>query len=184
MRIREGQKAIDFTVTDIFGNEIMLHNFSEQRVLLSFFRYASCPLCNLRVKQLNEIFPILKSKGLKILAFFESPKESTLKYVGKQDLPFTVIADPDRLIYKLYSVEKSILGYILGGLSFKMFKALRLGYKIRDIEGQRTLLPADFLIDNFTIKRAYYSKRISDHLPIEELISLISNNSQKRSNIM
>ncbi len=79
-------------------------------------------------------------------------------------------------MYKLYGVEKSLLGYILGGISLKMLKALLMGYKIEGAEGQKTLLPADFLIDNLTVKRAYYSKKISDHLPIGELIDLISSN--------
>ncbi|MCK5140845.1 MAG: redoxin domain-containing protein, partial [Candidatus Heimdallarchaeota archaeon] len=78
MRIKEGQKAKDFTVKDIYGNEISLKDYKEKKLLLSFFRYASCPLCNLRVNQLATIFPKLDSKGLQILAFFESPKESIL----------------------------------------------------------------------------------------------------------
>lgn len=173
MRIKEGQKAKDFTVTDIYGNTISLKDFKEKKVLLSFFRYASCPLCNLRVNQLATNFPSLDSKGLEILAFFESPKESMLKYVGKQNPPFPIIPDPERIVYKLYGVEKSLFGYLLGGISLKMLKALRKGYKIEGAEGQKTLLPADILIDDLIVKRAYYSKRISDHLPIEELTELI-----------
>ena len=175
MRIKEGQKAKDFAVTDIYGNEISLKDYKEKKLLLSFFRYASCPLCNLRINQLATNSPSWNSKGLEILAFFESPKESILKYVGKQKVPFPIIADPDRIVYKLYGVEKSLFGYVLGGISLKMLKALLMGYKIEGVEGQKTLLPADFLIDNLTVKRAYYSKRISDHLPIKELIELISN---------
>ena len=181
MRIKEGQKAKDFTVTDIYDNEISLKDFKEKKLLLSFFRYASCPLCNLRVNQLATNFPSLESNGLEILAFFESPKESILKYVGKQNTPFPIIADSERIVYKLYGVEKSLFGYMLGGISIKMLKALSKGYKIGAAEGQKTLLPADFLIDNLTVKRAYYSKRISDHLPIEELTELISNNYKKNN---
>lgn len=183
MRIKEGQRAKDFSITDVYGNDISLQTYTNNKLLLSFFRYASCPLCNLRIQQLTEVYPKLKSKGLRILAFFESPKDSILKYVGRQDPPFPIVADPERNIYKLYGVEKSLLGYVLGGISFKMFKALRSGYKITDAEGEKTLLPADFLIDNLIVKRAYYSRRISDHLPIKEIIKLISNNS-KRHNIM
>ena len=181
MRIKEGQKAKDFTVTDIYDNEISLKNFKGKRLLLSFFRYASCPLCNLRVNQLATNFPSPASKGLEILAFFESPKENILKYVGKQNPPFPIIADPERIVYKLYGVEKSLFGYMLGGISLKMLKALRMGYKIEGAEGEKTLLPADFLIDDLIVKRAYYSRRISDHLPIEELTELISNNSKKNN---
>ena len=40
------------------------------------------------------------------------------------------------------------------------------GVFMRIKEGQKTLLPADFLFDDLIVKRTYYSKRISDHLPM------------------
>ncbi len=107
MRLKEGEKAINFTVTDLSGKTISLEDFKDKKILLSFYRYASCPLCNLRISQLIQQYNDLKKKGLVIIAFFQSPKESMLQYVGKQNVPFLLIPDPEREIYKLYRIEKS-----------------------------------------------------------------------------
>jgi peroxiredoxin len=169
VRLKVGEKAKDFSVEDLNGKSILLSDFKDKKLMLSFYRYASCPLCNLRVLQLMQVHDDLKSKGLHFLAFFQSPKESIGRYVGKQDAPFPIIADPERKVYKLYGVEHSWIGYLRGGVSMKMLKALLSGFMIGKMEGKRDLLPADFLIENLEIKKAYYGKKISDHIPIEEI---------------
>jgi hypothetical protein len=54
-----------------------------------------------------------------------------------------------------------------------MIKALWSGFMIGKMEGKKTLLPADFLIDDLIVKRAYYGKKISDHIPMDEIIDFI-----------
>ena len=169
MRLKKGSSALEFSITDIFGKKISLTDYSDQKLMLSFYRYASCPLCNLRVDQLIQEYDKLSSNGLSMIAFFQSPKESILKYVGKQDAPFPIIADLDRKIYKLYGVEHSWIGYIRGGLSRTMFRALKSGFRFGKMEGKRDLLPADFLIKDFKVHTAFYGKKISDHIPLEEI---------------
>ena len=139
----------------------------------NLFFCASCPLCNLRISQMIQQSDKLKEKGLHIIAFFQSPKASMLEYVGKQDPPFPLIPEPKRVVYKKYGVEKSWFKYILGGMSVKMLKALKKGYKVENMEGQKNLVPADFLLSNLVIKRAYYGKSIADHLPLEEIFNFL-----------
>jgi peroxiredoxin Q/BCP len=171
MRIVEGQPAEDFQMEDTFGTPIALNDYVGKKLLLSFYRYASCPLCNLRIAELIEHYPSFHDKGLYMLAFWESPKESILEYVGRQDVPFPIVADPKRNVYRLYGVESSWLGYIRGMLRLSGFyKALRKGFLPGKMEGEKALLPADFLIGpDLIIKKAYYGKDIGDHLPIEEI---------------
>jgi peroxiredoxin len=175
MRLVADEKAPNFDVVDLTGKKISLKDYKDKTVLISFYRYASCPLCNLRISQLIQEYDSLQSKGLHIISFFQSPKESMLKYVGDQKPPFPLIPDPKREIYRLYGVEKSWFKYIRGGMTRKMFKALRAGYKIKDMEGQKNLVPADFLVENLTIKIAYYGKSIADHVPIKELLEFLEN---------
>ena len=53
MRLQAGQAAPDFLRPDIGGKTIRLSDYRGRYLLLSFYRYASCPFCNLRV---NNIF--------------------------------------------------------------------------------------------------------------------------------
>jgi len=175
MRLKEGQKALNFKVEDIFGNEVFLSDYKGKKLLLSFYRYASCPLCNLRVNELIEYEPIFREKGMEMLAIFQSPKESIKEYVGKQDAPFPIIADPQRKLYKLYSVETSIWGTLRAVLKPSRFKeAMRRGFKLGKSEGAITQIPADFIIDgNLNISKLYYGKDIGDHMPIEQIINFL-----------
>ncbi len=90
MRMQPGQPAKDFTIEDILGNTIALTDYRDKHLMLSFYRYASCPLCNLRVQHLIQQYPSYNQKGLQMIAAFQSPPASIRKYVGKQDIPFPV----------------------------------------------------------------------------------------------
>lgn len=139
--------------------------------MLSFYRYASCPLCNLRVAQLIAQYPSLREQGLHLVAFFQSPRQSILETVAKQDAPFPIVSDPGRLIYELYGVESSRLGLAKGLLRLSEFwVATKKGLLSIASDGDRKLIPADFLVGpDLTIERAYYGKDIGDHLPLEEI---------------
>lgn len=165
MRLKNGDKLIDFEIEDFKGENIKLSDYKDKKILLSFYRYASCPLCNLRIHNLIQKYPDYKNKNLITFTFFESSKESISEYVGKQEPPFSLIPDPERKVYKLYGVEKSILKYILGLFNGKLFEAMFIrGFKIGRMENDKTIVPADFLIEDGIIKVAYYGKNISDHL--------------------
>lgn len=43
MKLKKGDKAIGFKTEDILGNKIDLEEFRGKKVLLSFYRGASCP---------------------------------------------------------------------------------------------------------------------------------------------
>lgn len=174
MKLRSGDKIIDFNIEDINGNMIKLSEYNNKKVLLSFYRYASCPFCNLRVQELKRNYDNYMSKGLEIIAIFESPKESILKYAGSQDAPFPIIPDPERKLYKDYHIEKSLFKFIKGLFNLKLFKAALLGFLPGRMENDKTMVPADFLIEGGIIKQAYYGKDISNHIPLDDIKKFIS----------
>jgi peroxiredoxin Q/BCP len=170
-RLQPGQPAEDFQVEDIFGRPVRLIDFKGRKLLLAFFRYASCPLCNLRISSLIREYETLQAKGLDVVAFFQSPSDSIRQYVGRQDAPFPIVADPDRVIYKLYGVESSWPKFILGSMRLgRLTKAAFKGFFPGKMEGSIPLVPADFLIGpDLTIAQVYYGKDISDHMPLEDI---------------
>jgi peroxiredoxin len=171
MRIKSGEVAKPFHVEDVHGHSISLQDYAGKKLLLAFFRHAACPLCNLRVHQLIQSYPALQANGVEILSFFESPKDKILQYVGKQDAPFPIVADPKLKIYKLYGVESSVLGMLRGLFRLSDFseaasKELMFFNPHNDI----ALLPADFLINpDLTIHTAYYGRDIGAHLDLSAI---------------
>lgn len=173
MRKSAGDKIIDFEISDFDGKSIRLSEIKSKKILLSFYRYAACPLCNLRIHELIKRYPEYRQRGLYVLAFFESSRESMADYVGKQETPFPLIPDPERRIYKLYGVEHSIWKYIKGIFNGRLIEAIKSGFHIGKMENQKTLVPADFLIEDGVIRQTYYGKDISDHIPFQEIENFI-----------
>ncbi|MDF1618421.1 peroxiredoxin family protein [Petrocella sp. FN5] len=173
--IKENSKANLFVAEDLFGNKISLEAYKGKKILLSFFRYASCPLCNLRVQELIRNQQLFKERGLEILAVFQSPKDSLLQYVGKQNAPFPIITDPEERLYKLYQVEASAFGMMKAMFKpGKFVQAAKAGFIPGKGEGSKTRIPADFLIDqNLKIAKAYYGKDIGDHMPLNTIFEFL-----------
>lgn len=167
MELKAGDKIIDFSIEDINGNIIKLSDY--KKVLLSFYRYASCPFCNLRIHELSANYKYYSDKGLEIIAVFESPKESILKHAGSREVYFPIIPDPSRELYKKYYIKKSILKFIKGLFNLKLLRAAKQGFLPGKMENDKTIVPADFLIEDGIIKQAYYGKDISNHIPIEDI---------------
>ena len=177
MRIQPGQPAKNFTIEDILGNSVALTDYKGKRLMLSFYRYAGCPLCNLRIHYLIQQHPLFVKKNLHMVAIFQSPRESILKYAGRQNAPFPVIADPQRILYRLYGIESSWPGFIKGSLRLSLvLSALMKGFLPGKMEGIKSMVPADFLIGpDLTVQVAYYGKDIGDHLPIERINEWLDN---------
>jgi len=173
MRLHAGQPAPDFLCPDIGGKTIRLRDYRGRYLLLSFYRYASCPFCNLRVHELMQHLPEFNQRGLSQVAVFQSTREGIMGHVGKQRPPFPIIPDPGHNLYRRYGVETSLYGFLLGLTlrTGKALKAMAKGFLPGRMEGSITLVPADFLIGpEGNILVAYYGKDISDHLPIETIL--------------
>lgn len=172
MRLKAGDQAIDFNIKDIQGNSWHLEDFKGKKLMLSFYRYAACPLCNLRVHSLSRKYALYKEHGIEMLAVFQSPKENIIKYTGKRNAPFPMIPDPERKLYKQYGVESSMIGLAKGFFTgtFLLPKLLKSGIRPGKIDGDTSLIPADFLIGpDLKIEKAFYGKDIGDHIPEKEI---------------
>lgn len=185
MVLKVGSKAPDFTLPSLAGEDVALSSFRGKKVLVSFYRYASCPVCNLRVAQMRKKHANLADEGnLQILAIFHSPMSTLESYVGKQDLPFPLLSDKDERVYKSYHVKASFFSWLFFQIfcCFKILYASARGYQIGRCDGNWFTLPADFLIDEEgTIQDTYYASRIDEHMPMTRIESFAFAQSSKPS---
>jgi thioredoxin-dependent peroxiredoxin len=175
MQIQAGAPAPHFRVEDIFGSPIELSDYAGKSLLLSFFRNAACAICNLRVHQLIQRYPAYRQAGLAILAVFESPRDSILQYVGRQDAPFPIAADPQARLYALYGVETSeskvAKTMTMPETQETILAAAAQGFVLTPEAGSNfNRMPADFLIGpDLIVQRAHYAEYVMDHLPVETI---------------
>jgi|VirMetMinimDraft_7_1064189.scaffolds.fasta_scaffold25199_3 peroxiredoxin len=170
--LTKNKAAVPFSGTDIFDNTIQLKDYKGKKILLAFFRVATCPFCNMAIQDLIRNHATFEEKGIQIIALFASSKEEILKYAGKQNPPFPILADPKFEIYKAYGVEISYGGMMKSMLNpKKVFKALSGGFFSMRSMKDKPIVPADFLIDeDQNIYKAYYGKDFGDHIPVTEVL--------------
>ncbi len=152
------------------GETLRLQSFKNKKVWLAFFRYAACPLCNLRVHEMIQQHSSLKRKGVEILAVFQSDAKTIARYVGKQNPPFPLIADPEEKLYERFGLKKGLWAFLHPANFLLLLKAIRLGFRGMSPEGTITRIPGDFLIaPGLKITREFHGKKIGDHIPWEEI---------------
>jgi len=156
--------AIDGTIFD-------LHSIEGKPFMLSFFRFASCPFCNMRMHELVKRYNELGS-DFTIVAIFDSSIDNLILHAEKHQALFPILADKDNQYYKIYGIEYSIVG-VIKGMLFRMPTLLRgmaKGYIPTTIKGKMTTMPADFLVDaQGIVHQEYYGKDEGDHLPFERI---------------
>ena len=175
MKLHPGMPAPAFHAVDLFGNPVDLSSYQGKSLLLSFLRNAACAMCNLRVHALIERHAEYRRAGLELVAIFESPAESMRQYVGKQEAPFPLIADPEAQLYALYGVENSeekvATTMAMPALHDMVATAAAQGFQLTKEEGSNFLrMPADFLIGtDGIILDTHYANFVWDHLPLTRI---------------
>ncbi len=177
MRLKSGDRAPPFRAEDVDGRSIEVGDGLARPLLLSFLRYASCPMCLLRVDELARAAPSLSAAGLDVVVVLHSPRERILRHT-RRSLPFAVIPDPERALYRLYRVEASIQRLILSTLLPSFFArwvaAIRSGHFGGAVDGEIGLMPADFIISaEGRIAHAHYGAHIGDHVDLTSAVTYV-----------
>ena len=136
--------------------------------MLCFYRYASCPVCNLRVHSVIESSPAWAADGLAVIAVFQSSADSIRQHVGRHDALFPIVPDPDMKLYERFGVEARRRGLFSWRVIKAALRAFAQGYRPGKIDGPFQRTPADFLIDTEgRIAIAHYGRDFDDHVPLD-----------------
>jgi peroxiredoxin len=156
------------------GEEINLDRYRGRKVWLAFFRYASCPLANLRIHEISKRHD-LSADGLQILAVFPSPRERIAAHVGKQNPPFPLISDPREELYVLYGLRAGVAGLIGRDVGLRTVQAAALGFLPGPTDGTITRLPGDFLIDRGgVVRHVHNGEDVDDHVAFERILEFMA----------
>lgn len=112
MAPEKGQKAPEFTGKDQDGKEVKLSDFKSKKVILYFYPKDQTPGCTAQACNLRDNFQELQKQGYVVLGVSSDSQESHQKFIKKQDLPFSLLADEDKTIHEKYDVwkEKNMYG--------------------------------------------------------------------------
>ncbi|HTS99425.1 MAG TPA: peroxiredoxin-like family protein [Streptosporangiaceae bacterium] len=161
-------------LTDIHGKPVRIPD-AERLVHLQFRRYAGCPVCNLHLRSLAARHDEIVAGGISEVAVFHSRPETMLEFQGQ--LPFRVIADPERRLYAEFGVGMMSPLVALDPRSWRAAgRAISRAPSLRGARGrgeQHLGQPADFLIaPDGRILAVKYGQRVDDHWSVDDLLDL------------
>ncbi|NLT51126.1 MAG: thioredoxin-dependent thiol peroxidase [Ignavibacteria bacterium] len=149
--LKENDKAPDFTLTDMDGNQISLNQFSGKKVVLYFYPKDMTSGCTQEACDFRDSHPEFNKLNAVVLGVSPDDAKSHKKFSDKYNLPFTLLSDSEKKVVEAYGVwkEKSMYGKKYMGV-------------------ERTT----FLIDeNGIIKKIFPKVKVTGH--IEELIEAL-----------
>ncbi|MBN1159531.1 MAG: thioredoxin-dependent thiol peroxidase [Bacteroidales bacterium] len=112
IQLNEGSKAPVFKGKDQDGKGLSLDDFIGKKVILYFYPKDNTPGCTDEACNLRDNYEALFSRGFAIIGISPDSEKSHMNFKKKYQLPFSLIADPDKQIIKAYGAwgEKSMYG--------------------------------------------------------------------------
>jgi peroxiredoxin len=143
-------------------------------VHLQFRRYAGCPFCNLHLRSIAQRHQELVAAGIREVAVFQSPPAELLAQQG--DVPFAVIADPERKLYAEFGVASSPRAILDPRAWLAGVRAVTRKRPSLPANRQQALgLPADFLLAaNGHVLACKYGMHAYDQWSADDLLHLAS----------
>jgi len=143
---------------------------AQQVTHIQFRRFASCPICNLHIRSFVDRHLDLVAAGVQEVVVFHSTQEEMMK-IGSE-VPFAMIADPAKDLYKFFGIESSILAVVNPAAWASSVKGLIKFKKVPYEKGQSFFgLPADFLISKTgEVVAVKYGAHADDHWEVDEVV--------------
>jgi peroxiredoxin Q/BCP len=110
--VEAGQAAPDFTLSDQHGKPVTLAQFRGTPVVLYFYPKDDTPGCTREACAFRDAQSAYEAAGAKVIGVSPDSPASHKKFAGKYQLPFTLVADPEKAACQSYGVwkEKNMYG--------------------------------------------------------------------------
>tara|TARA_Y100000746_G_C15162529_1_gene309778 strand:- start:153 stop:425 length:273 start_codon:yes stop_codon:yes gene_type:complete len=87
MKLQKGQTIPKLSLPNTKGELFEINNIKGKKSLITFYRFAQCPLCNLRINEFVKRFEEFKDT-LNGVAIFNSPLDHLIKTSKKNTMRF------------------------------------------------------------------------------------------------
>ncbi len=106
-----GSKAPSMALEDTNGQVVTLGDFHAKRgVLMFFMRSASCPVCNMHVKDLIRRADQYRAADVQVIIAVPDERADAAKWKEKNGIPFPVVTGRRGSIYESIGLSKKIFG--------------------------------------------------------------------------
>jgi len=122
-KLEIGAAAPEFTAKDQNGKDISLKDYRGKKVILYFYPKDNTPGCTAESCNFRDNYESLVSQGFEVIGVSADSEKSHQKFIDKHNLPFTLIADTDKLVLNKYGAwgPKKFMGRSYDGILRKTF---------------------------------------------------------------
>jgi len=169
MKFKPGDTVPATTLVSVTGESIKFPD-PNRVVHLQLRRFVDCPICNTHIAEMRGRAREIEAAGIKEVIVFHSSAKSIRSY--QKDVPFVLVGDPKKALYKEFGVEAS-LGFLSRKALGAAMRGVAHGHFGLRLAGGPMGLPGDFLIaPSGQIKAAKYGTHAYDQWSVDELIAL------------
>jgi peroxiredoxin len=166
-----GERAADFELPNAQGRRVHLADQLDRgAVVLTFYRGAWCPFCNLQLRNLQHALPEVQALGASLLAISPELPDGSRAMVEQAALSFEVLSDLHSTVASAYGIT-----FTLSPTDQALF--LEVGNDLRKANGDTSWVlpaPATFVIaGDGTINHARVDADYTSRIAADEILSAL-----------
>ena len=112
--LKIGDKAPNFTLSDKNGQAVSISDFLGKKIVLYFYPKDNTPGCTRQACAFAGLYREFENRGAEVIGISKDSVSSHIKFAEKYNLPFVLLADPERVAIEAYGVwkEKKMCGKV------------------------------------------------------------------------
>jgi thioredoxin-dependent peroxiredoxin len=139
LAIQTGAIASNFSLNNAQGQSISLKDYLGQWVVLYFYPRDNTPGCTKEACGFRDRHEAFQAQNIQVLGISADDEKSHQKFITKNNLPFTLLCDPDGTVSKIYESygPKQFMGKTYEGVYRRTFlidptgKILKIYLKVK-----------------------------------------------------
>ena len=114
-----GNKVPTFTLKDQNNNDFNIEIYiGKKPMVIYFYPKDDTPGCTKEACSFRDEFEVFTDLNVEVIGISSDSVISHKKFSEKYNLPFTLLADTDKNVQKLFGVPKSLLGLVPGRVTY------------------------------------------------------------------
>jgi peroxiredoxin len=167
-----GDRAPDFALPDQNGQIVTLRERLDRGpVVVSFYRGAWCPYCNIELRALQAALPRLEELGASLIAISPQRPDDALTLAEREQLAFAVLSDPDQEAIRAYRLRFELSDELKA-----IYPLLGMDLTELTADGSWHLpVPATFVLDPAGVVRArHVDPDYTRRMDVDEILKALS----------
>ncbi len=118
-KLEVGDTIPEFVLKDQNNADFDIDNFRGKQILvIYFYPKDDTPGCTTEACSFRDAYEVFTDLNVKVIGISSDNVVSHKKFEEKYNLPFTLLADTDKKVQKLFGVPRSFLGLIPGRVTY------------------------------------------------------------------